>query len=376
MILFDDENMRVLYDERGTSTLVITFAPRSIVAHGEEFWARGALGKVGVSAVGFMPKGSNWFVPAFMEAALDSLNDITPLYDRIILYGGSAGAYAAAKWSRRLTAQYSICLGPQWSIDPAHVGDEDRRFAEYFTPAMAGMELTAEDIDGKVYVLYDPHHEEDAYHAGMVSGLSPDVELVLCPYMHHSVVELFAGTRHMSDLLDACRGDAKLNLIQVAARIRRRNKHRLLFLLAKLSARRPEAAVELCLKYSGGIWREESQFVDFGDFLASRGHERLAGVVYAHGLSLNKGSARLQAKLPSRRAPVARLPSPGWRIDESARAAAAVSLQRLTDCGPTPWWFVHHPDGFVVECGVEQRAVQLAMEINAGRIALRTGTGT
>ncbi len=53
------------------------------------------------------------------------------------------------------------------------------------------------------------------------------------------------------------------------------------------------------------------------------------------------------------------------------RQAAAVSVERFADCGPGEWWFVHHPDGFLIEVGVKRdRALRLAAEINAGRGAL------
>ena len=297
MILFDDLDMRVLYDDRNTSTLVITFPPRSIVAHGEEFWGRGALGKVGVSAIGFMPKDSNWFVPVLMEDALASIREITSRYERIIVYGGSAGAYAAAKWSRRLGAHYAICLGPQWTIDPAQLENKDQRFAEYFRPNMAGMELTAGDMGGQVFVFYDPHHSEDTYHAEQIAALSPVVEPIMCSYMNHSVIELFAGTQHVSDLIDACNRDAHRNLVQVAGRIRRASKHRLLFMLAKLSHRRPEIAVYLCIKYAAKFWSEDSFYVTLGDHIKIHGRKHLAGAIYAHALSQYNDSLSLRQRV-------------------------------------------------------------------------------
>ncbi|MDF1599692.1 hypothetical protein PZ895_07870 [Mesorhizobium sp. YIM 152430] len=47
--------------------------------------------------------------------------------------------------------------------------------------------------------------------------------------------------------------------------------------------------------------------------------------------------------------------------------AVAVAVEKFADCGPGKWWFVHHPDGFLIECALQQRAEQIAAEINAGR---------
>lgn len=47
--------------------------------------------------------------------------------------------------------------------------------------------------------------------------------------------------------------------------------------------------------------------------------------------------------------------------------AIAVAVEKFAECGPGKWWFVHHPDGFLIECALQQRAEQIAAEINAGR---------
>lgn len=297
MILFDDENMRVLYEQRPTSTLIVTFAPRSVYADGETFWARGPLEKLGFSAVGFMPKRSNWFAPAFMQGALDSLKDITSQYDRVILYGGSAGAYAAAKWSRRLGAHYSICLAPQWTIDPARIGHEDKRFVEYFTEPMQGMDLSAEDLGGEIFVFFDPYLREDNYNAQVLLALAPNVRPISCPYMHHTVTELFAGTNHVSEIIEACDSNAEVNLKRVAGRLRRVNKHRLTFLLAKIFDRRPALALTFFKQRSEALWDNAGYYLMLGDYINSRGRGYYAGEIFDFGLNLFPASKDLQMRV-------------------------------------------------------------------------------
>ena len=56
---------------------------------------------------------------------------------------------------------------------------------------------------------------------------------------------------------------------------------------------------------------------------------------------------------------------------EKLTKAQAVPVQRFADVGPGLWWFVHHPDGYLIEIGTDAwRAEQIAAEINAGRLAL------
>jgi len=50
--------------------------------------------------------------------------------------------------------------------------------------------------------------------------------------------------------------------------------------------------------------------------------------------------------------------------------AAPVFVNKFADCGPGSWWFVHHPDGFLLECGDRIKAEQIAAEINVGRAAI------
>lgn len=50
--------------------------------------------------------------------------------------------------------------------------------------------------------------------------------------------------------------------------------------------------------------------------------------------------------------------------------AIPVAVRKFADVGPGDWWFVHHPDGFLIECATEGVARQIATEINAGRQAL------
>lgn len=54
----------------------------------------------------------------------------------------------------------------------------------------------------------------------------------------------------------------------------------------------------------------------------------------------------------------------------TAEKARVMSVARMTDCGPGEWFYVAHPGGFLLECGSQSRAEQVAGEINAGRAAI------
>lgn len=65
------------------------------------------------------------------------------------------------------------------------------------------------------------------------------------------------------------------------------------------------------------------------------------------------------------------MPTQSEVLDLIAKQAEAVAVEKFADCGPGKWWFVHHPDGFLIEAGTQAKAHQIASEINAGRAALR-----
>ena len=49
--------------------------------------------------------------------------------------------------------------------------------------------------------------------------------------------------------------------------------------------------------------------------------------------------------------------------------ATTVAISRITSAGPGDWWFVYHPDGYLIDVGDQLRAERVASEINAGRVS-------
>ena len=57
------------------------------------------------------------------------------------------------------------------------------------------------------------------------------------------------------------------------------------------------------------------------------------------------------------------------------KKAKAVFVEKFAECGPGKWWYVLHPEEFLIECGTQERAEKVAAEINAGREAMLAATG-
>src|SRR3712207_6847911 len=107
--------------------LLLTFATKNENADGKSFWARSIAETGNINAIGFMPKGPNWYPAPDMRSAIAEISSYLARFNRIVVYGQSMGSYAALKYSKALGATHVLAFSPQYSIDPTDVGSVDRR---------------------------------------------------------------------------------------------------------------------------------------------------------------------------------------------------------------------------------------------------------
>jgi hypothetical protein len=129
-----------------------------------------------------MPKGPNWYPARDMRSAIA---EISPYLARFTgsLYTGSRWAlYAALKYSKALGATHVLAFSPQYSIDPTDVGSVDRRFLSSFRSELhQGMAIKAGDVQGDVYIFYDPYDVEDRFHVSLIRQAAPSVREIRVP---------------------------------------------------------------------------------------------------------------------------------------------------------------------------------------------------
>lgn len=237
--IFEDHEVRVIFQPGTSDFLLITFGDLSSLADGNRFFADVPVQKLGLNCVGFMAKTQNWFPIQSMESAIKSIKEFTQKFSKRLVYGGSMGGYAAIKYSRRLDASAVISMCPQWSIDKKECKGTDPGWQNYFRPYMDNMGITKHDLSGIIYLLYDSNNKTDAFHASEIVPLSHNIKQVVTRSTDHHVTTIMAGTENLKGLIQCALQSDHEAMINLAGLIRRKHPTRQRILLTKLSLRHP-----------------------------------------------------------------------------------------------------------------------------------------
>ncbi|UZF93162.1 hypothetical protein [Bosea sp. NBC_00550] len=249
MIVYDDDEIQVIFHRGAGDILLVTFGPLNTLADGTDFFGRPLAQRTDLSVLGFMAKRPNWYPEANMLQALAATQELRAAYPEIVTYGSSMGGYGAAKYSRPLGASTALSLCPQWSIDPAHVAPYDRRYEQYFVAGRTGDAIRADDVSGRVYVFVDPSYAPDFGHAARI----PTAELVPVHSAQHHVTGMLAGTVAFQSLLAATRRRNGVELSAAVARLRRASPRRLVEVIKKAKRRHPQWAGALTQTRAGAL---------------------------------------------------------------------------------------------------------------------------
>ena len=246
-IVYDDEEIRVLWRPGRVPFLLISFGDLISLADDVRFFASGPVEAADLSCLGFMAKHGNWFPASNMAHAIAAAKDILASYQRRIAYGGSMGGYAALKFSRLLGATQVISLCPQWSIDPSECEGRDPGWQEYFVDSLRGMGVRTSDVAGDVFIFRDPRSALDSFHAAMIVRAYPTAQMVDVPMVGHAVTTVFAGTNNLLEIIAAAEAGARPRLQAIAHRLRRDSYYRKERLFSTSLQRRPLAALQALL---------------------------------------------------------------------------------------------------------------------------------
>lgn len=221
IIIYDDDEIRVIWAPRGSEFVLITFGDLIALASDHRFFADTPLDKLNISAIGIMAKRGNWYPPENFHKALPCILDRIGGYETRITYGGSMGGYAAIKFSRLLGATHVIALCPQWSIDPAECQGTDPGWGGYLLPTMSGMGIREQDVAGRVFILSDAFFPLDRFHCRMIAENHPTAHFINVPIVEHHVTTVVAGTANLQELLAACLAGDLVALHRISRHARR-----------------------------------------------------------------------------------------------------------------------------------------------------------
>lgn len=266
-IILETQHIVVISQDFPSDTIFITFNEMAMTAGGNVFWGDGFFLKQQIAAIGIVSVTPNWYPKDDMAIALREINALTH-GRRVVTYGFSQGAYGALKFSRGLRAHASIAFSPQFSIDPADVGEFDRRFLSHHSRELHnGSAITGEDLCGKNYIFVDPLCKVDALNClkirKLASAQGAEIELIPVPFTEHGTVRIVSDGKIGSKLVRSFMQDAHPEKYALRSLIRnarqlsiRYQEGRFLYLLSRKrsSTRFLSRAVESAPAVKKALW--------------------------------------------------------------------------------------------------------------------------
>ncbi|KAB0593917.1 tetratricopeptide repeat protein [Cupriavidus gilardii] len=194
-VLFENADFKITHRNTRSDLLVVAFSPmhwpeqRTLGRH----WADTVAGKVPFSWLSIDAKTAHWYCDAKWKPVANLIAEVAARYKLRVGYGHSMGAYGALKRSRDYSPCAVLAFAPQWSIEPARVGDFDVRYARVFDGRFhQGMEIKPYDITARSWIFFDPNFSDDHEHAQRITG--SNVSYVHVTQMRHDVIRAAMGS--------------------------------------------------------------------------------------------------------------------------------------------------------------------------------------
>ena len=202
-ILSETEHVIAIEQDLGGDTVVVTFNPMWQIRNGLQFWADELLLKQGISAMGIVTLGPNWYPRQAMDELLATVRDRTN-GRKVVTYGHGQGGYGALKFAARLRASATLSFFPQWSIDPADVAPFDTRFTRYFDATLGnGLRVEQRDLSDCSFIFFDKMDKLDAKNAAHLMAL-PGVRAVVTPFSMDETIRILTDGRGTATLIGLC----------------------------------------------------------------------------------------------------------------------------------------------------------------------------
>ena len=206
-LICDTEHAVAILQDLGGDSVVVTFNESASALDGLHFGGDDLFLKQGISAIGIVTPGPNWFPPEAMDEVIGAV--IEKIHGRkVVTYGHGQGGYGALKFSARLKAAAALSFCPQWSINPADVGSFDSRYTSYFDEALGnGLRIEQEDLCDSAFVFFDGMHKLDTANAAKLAALR-GVKRILVPFSMHDTVRFVKEGGSAQELIGLCMREA------------------------------------------------------------------------------------------------------------------------------------------------------------------------
>ena len=201
-IIFEDEQIRVIFLQGSSDELIFSFGDLITRAKGLSINAEKSLHKYDFNVIGIMPKQKSWFPEHSLHAMFAAIESVIAPFKTRIGYGGSMGGYAAIKYANLLDLKRVVALVPQYSINPDEVTDS--RYNMFFNAELnANMQIQPHDValEREYIVIYDPYCAEDRAHYVKLQQVLPKIQTLTLPFTGHDAIAVLASSALLHDLL-------------------------------------------------------------------------------------------------------------------------------------------------------------------------------
>ena len=191
----------------------------------------------GTSFLTILTDREDWFREDTLFNYFDDLTDdgFFDQFDQIVFFGVGMCGYAAAAFSVVAPGATVVAIAPQATLDPTFASWDKRYRNKRRLDFTSRYGYAPQMVQGaeKVFVIYDPAHQEDAIHAALFNG--PNVEILKCSLHGPSAEADLDMIGALPEIIDAsCEGEMSKSTYHQIMRARRRSKPYAVTLLRKL----------------------------------------------------------------------------------------------------------------------------------------------
>ncbi|MEM8980124.1 MAG: phosphoadenosine phosphosulfate reductase [Pseudomonadota bacterium] len=241
-----------LFVRRG-GTLIVTFENLDHVFEGDENrmpWGYNFVEGQNWSMLGLMAHGWTWYRDEAVFDFFDRLRDdrFFTGFEKVVFYGASMGAYAAANFSAASPGATVIMISPQATLDRQIASWETRYHKAWARNYNSRYGYGPQNVQAaeKAHLFYDPRMPLDAMHAALFQ--SENIVKYPCRYMGHRIASLWILMKLLKPVVRACvDGDMSPLKFAQMMRVRRHTQRYQREMLTRLEEMgRPRLVAQYC----------------------------------------------------------------------------------------------------------------------------------
>jgi hypothetical protein len=177
--------------------------------------------------MGLMAHKYSWYRDADVYAFFERLarEGFFDKFEKVVFYGASMGAFAAAGFSSLVPGSTVIGIAPQATLDRSVTSWETRYKVARRLDFSGPYGYAPDCVTGaeKVYIIFDPAAPLDAMHASLFR--SPNVVRLHCRYHGHRIATGLVNMGILKELVSGCI-EGTMDEVQFARMLRRRREYR------------------------------------------------------------------------------------------------------------------------------------------------------